>query len=36
MMDKLKELLERSIEKWIAQIDASPDKQTVIDISTVF
>lgn len=36
MLDGLKGLLEERIEKWNAEIDASPDKKTVIDITIIF
>jgi len=36
MMDLLKDMLIAKIEKWTAEIEASPDKRTIIDIAVVF
>ena len=36
MMEVLKEKLNTMVDKWNAQIDATPKKQTVIDLSVVF
>jgi hypothetical protein len=36
MMDLLKDILAAKIETWMAEIEASPDKKTIIDIAVVF
>ena len=36
MMEVLKDQLQATIDKWMSEIEASPDKKTMIDIAVVF